>query len=213
VHAGEFSDEDFVRALAGSGARALLIGRRALVLLGVPVLTADYDLWVHFDDVEKLNAAFAPLDHEPNRTPDEARRTGRYVLEDGEHVDVMVARAKTDAAGTTLDFDAAWRRRQTVEVAPGLSICLPSIDDLITTKRWASRPPVSPYDDVLPPEEFERRLAAALESARGPEGEEMSVLIDWFLRRYPTPLERLRYARRKYEEAQRLRAAAVARRA
>lgn len=40
--------------------------------------------------------------------------------------------------------------------------------------------PVSPYDDVLPPEEFERRLAAALESARGAEGEEMRELIDWF---------------------------------
>jgi hypothetical protein len=73
--------------------------------------------------------------------------------------------------------------------------------------------PVSPYDDVLPPEEFERRLASALESARGPEGEEMRALIDWFLRRYPTPLERLRYTRRKYAEAQRLRAAAMGRRA
>jgi hypothetical protein len=61
--------------------------------------------------------------------------------------------------------------------------------------------PVSPYDDVLPPEEFERRLAEALESARGPEGEEMAELIAWFRRRYPEPLERLRYARRKYEEA------------
>jgi hypothetical protein len=140
VHAGEFSDEDFVRALAGSGARALLIGRRALILLGVPVLTADYDLWVHFDDVEKLNAAFAPLDHEPNRTPEEARRTGRYVLENGEHVDVMVARAKADAAGRSLDFDSAWQRRQSIEVWPGAVIHLPSVEDLITTKRWASRP-------------------------------------------------------------------------
>lgn len=95
---------------------------------------------MHFDDVEKLNAAFAPVDHEPNRTPEEARRSGRYVLENGEHVDVMVARAKTNATGGTLDFDSAWQRRQTVEVAAGLSICLPSTDDLITTKRWASRP-------------------------------------------------------------------------
>jgi len=137
---GEFSDEDFVRALAGSGARALLIGRKALVLLGAPVLTADYDLWLHFDDIEKLNAAFAPLDHEPNRSPEEARRAGRYVLENGEHIDVMVARAKTDAAGRTLDFDSAWQRRQTIPVAPGVAVHLPSVDDLITTKRWASRP-------------------------------------------------------------------------
>jgi hypothetical protein len=67
--------------------------------------------------------------------------------------------------------------------------------------------PVSPYDDVLPLEEFERRLAAALESIRGSEGAQMQELIEWFLRRYPEPLQRLRYARRKYEEVKRLRAA------
>jgi hypothetical protein len=61
--------------------------------------------------------------------------------------------------------------------------------------------PVSPYDDVLPADEFDRRLAQALESARGAEGDEMRALIEWFLRRYPRPLDRLRYARRKYEEA------------
>lgn len=60
--------------------------------------------------------------------------------------------------------------------------------------------PVSPYDDVLPTAEFDRRLADALESTLGPEGSEMAELIEWFLRRYPKPLDRLRYARRKYEE-------------
>lgn len=66
-------------------------------------------------------------------------------------------------------------------------------------------PCVSPYDDVLPADEFDRRLTRALESARGAEGEEMRELIEWFLRRYPAPLDRLRYARRKYEETRRLR--------
>jgi len=65
--------------------------------------------------------------------------------------------------------------------------------------------PVSPYDDPLPPDEFERRLAAALESVRGAEGEEMAELIEWFLRRYPEPLDRLRYVRRKLDESRALR--------
>jgi hypothetical protein len=39
----------------------------------------------------------------------------------------------------------------------------------------------------------------------GPEGAEMAELIEWFLRRYPMPLDRLRYARRKYDEAQTMR--------
>jgi len=140
VQAGEFTDEDFVRTLAASGARALIIGRRALILLGAPVLTADYDLWLHIDDIEKLNEAFARLAHVPNRTPDEARRAGRYVLENGERVDVMIARAKTDAGGHSLAFDDAWTRRQRLEVVPGVVVSVPSIDDLVTTKRWASRP-------------------------------------------------------------------------
>ncbi|MBX3199087.1 MAG: hypothetical protein KF850_40130 [Labilithrix sp.] len=33
-----------------------------------------------------------------------------------------------------------WARRQTLDLGDGLSLALPSIDDLITTKRWGSRP-------------------------------------------------------------------------
>ncbi len=65
-----------------------------------------------------------------------------------------------------------------------------------------------PWERRLPVDEFDRRLEAALASARGPEGDEMRELIDWFLRKYPTPLARLAYARRKYREAIRLRGVA-----
>lgn len=140
MHAGEFSDEDFFRALAASGARVLLIGRRAMILLGAPVMTADYDVWVHIDDIGPLNAAFAALDHSPSRSPEEARQVGRYVLENGERIDVMVARAASAPDGQTLDFETAWRRRRTVTVLPGLDVTLPCLDDLIMTKRWGSRP-------------------------------------------------------------------------
>ena len=53
----EFDEAEFFRAIAASGARALLIGRRALVALGIPVLTADYDFWLHIDDIAAFNAA------------------------------------------------------------------------------------------------------------------------------------------------------------
>lgn len=137
---GEFYDEDFFKTVTASGARALLIGRRALVALGAPVMTADYDVWLHIDDIELLNDAFARLDHFPNYPPDIARQRGRYVLENGQHIDVMVARAKsaTDAAGLT--FDDAWAARQTLVIEGALTAHLPSIEHLIVTKRWASRP-------------------------------------------------------------------------
>ncbi|HJS75074.1 MAG TPA: hypothetical protein VJ921_12360 [Vicinamibacteria bacterium] len=43
MEASEFDEIAFFRAVGKSNARALLIGRRALVVLGLPVLTADYD--------------------------------------------------------------------------------------------------------------------------------------------------------------------------
>ncbi len=138
MEGSEFTEEWFFGAIARSGARVLLIGRRAMVALGIPVLTADYDLWVHFDDIEKLNLALAPLDLVPTRTPGEARQGGRYVLENDEHVDVMVARAATTAAGDRLAFDDAWARRQTVTFE-SVEVALPCTDDLIMTKRWSMR--------------------------------------------------------------------------
>jgi hypothetical protein len=59
------------------------------------------------------------------------------------------------------------------------------------------------YETPLPREQFEEHLGAALAELEGPEGQELSEYVDWFLRRYPTPLERLAYARRKYDEAMR----------
>lgn len=139
MQTGELDDEAFFRTLAASGARALLIGRRALILLGAPVMTADYDLWVHADDIELLNQSFEEVDHVANQSPEEARRRGRYVIENGERVDVMVARS-APGAGIHLTFDAAWERRTELTVAAGVTVFIPSVPDLITTKRWASRP-------------------------------------------------------------------------
>jgi hypothetical protein len=140
VHAGEFSDEDFFRALATSGARVMLIGRRALILLGAPVMTADYDVWVHIEDIDLLNAAFARFDQVPNRSAEEARKVGRYVLENGERIGVMVARAASTPEGETLDFASAWARRREITLLPDVAVPIPCLDDLVTTKRWGSRP-------------------------------------------------------------------------
>lgn len=133
-----FDEAEFFGAIARSGARVLLIGRRAMIALGLPVLTADYDLWVHIDDIDKLNDAFRALDFEPTYLSEEARRRGRYVLENGQHVDVLVARSKSTKDASTR-FDDAWARRVSMQYAEGVTLFVPSIDDLITTKRWAMR--------------------------------------------------------------------------
>jgi hypothetical protein len=140
VQASAFDEPAFFRAIADSQVRALLIGRRALVALGMPVLTADYDFWIAADDAARFNHALARFDLVPDRSPDAARQAGRYVLENDEHVDVLVARAVSTHDGVVVAFDDVWRRRVSVEVGPGVAIAMPSIDDLIATKRFAARP-------------------------------------------------------------------------
>lgn len=135
-----FDEAEFFRAIARSGVRALLIGRRALVALGIPVLTADYDFWLHVDDIDALNAALEPLGLLPTRTPEEARGRGRYVLENDERVDVLVARSVPTVDGVTVAFTDVWSRRRGLELAPGAEVAVPVLDDLILTKRFGGRP-------------------------------------------------------------------------
>lgn len=134
-----FDEVAFFRALYRSRARALLIGRRALVVLGLPVLTADYDFWIAIDDIEAFNAVAASFELRPTHAPAEARQRGRYVLENDERIDVLVARSLTTLDGQALEFDALWHRRHTVAL-DDVQVALPSIDDLILTKQVASRP-------------------------------------------------------------------------
>lgn len=154
-----FDEEEFFRALQDGGARVLLIDRRALVALGAPVLTSDYDLWVHGDDVERLDHALAALELKPNRSPGEARERGRYASQGPVHVDVLVARAVATKDGVLLAFDEAWARRQRVSYTTAVAISIPCIDDLILTKRWSMR------ERDLPDIRF-------LEKLRGGEGRE-----------------------------------------
>jgi len=136
----EFNEIEFFRAIEQSRARALLIGRRALVVLGLPVLTADYDFWIHIDDAEVLNSAVGRFGLAPTHTPVEARGRGRYVLENLETVDVLVARSVSTVDGVHVSFDDVWSRRRDLELASGVRVTLPTLDDLIATKRFRARP-------------------------------------------------------------------------
>jgi hypothetical protein len=136
----EFDELEFFRAIADCGAKALLIGRQALIALGLPVLTSDYDFWLHPGDIERFNLALLPFDLVPNHAPEEARNRGRYVLENDEHVDVLITRTRTTVDGQVVSFDDIWPRRQALPLTGGVSVAIPSLDDLILTKRFAARP-------------------------------------------------------------------------
>lgn len=140
MEGSDFDELAFFRAIAGSGARALLIGRRALAILGLPVLTADYEFWIDAGDAARFNAATAAFGLRPSRSPEEARAAGRYVLENDERVDVLVARVAPTIDGGRVVFDEIWARRQEVALASDVAVALPSIEDLIATKRMGGRP-------------------------------------------------------------------------
>ncbi len=140
MQGSDFDEHELFRAIAASGVRALLIGRRALIALGLPLMTRDYDFWIHADDAARFNAAAAPFDLFPNRSPDEARSFGRYVLENDEKVDVLVARGVSTTDGVHVLFADVWDRRRTLELGPGTRVAIPSMDDLILTKRFGGRP-------------------------------------------------------------------------
>ena len=140
MQASQFDENEFFRAVSSSGARALLIGRRALIALGLPVMTRDYDYWIPSEDAHTLNEALRPLDMFPTRSPEQARLNGRYVIEGDEHVDVLVARAVGTVDGDMVLFEDVWKRRVYLPVTDDLSIVIPSIEDLILTKKFAARP-------------------------------------------------------------------------
>ena len=135
----QFDEVEFFGAVQRSGARALLIGRLALVFLGLPVLKADYDFWLAIDDIAASNAVGERFDLHPTCTPEEARRRGRYVLENDEHIDVLVARNVTTLDGQVVAFDALWARKRVIALGQA-PVSLPSVDDLILTKQINPRP-------------------------------------------------------------------------
>ncbi len=140
VQASPFDELEFFRAIAASNARALLIGRRALIALGLPIMTRDYDFWIAIDDCASFNDALRPLELYPTRTPEEARLNGRYVVEGDEHVDVLVARAVGTTEGEMVQFEEVWQRRMYLDLIDGVRVAIPSIQDLIATKKFGARP-------------------------------------------------------------------------
>jgi hypothetical protein len=140
VRGAAFDEIAFFQAIHQSGARALLIGRRALVLLGLPVLTADYDFWIAIDDIAPFNDVARSFDLVPTHDAETARRRGRYALENDEHVDVLVARSVSTTNGISVSFEDVWAHRRPIAFGEGVAVQLPAIDDLILTKQFASRP-------------------------------------------------------------------------
>jgi hypothetical protein len=65
---------------------------------------------------------------------------GRYVLEGDVRVDVLIARQVSTVDAQHVTFEGVWTRRRNLALTPLVSVPVPTIDDLIATKRFAMRP-------------------------------------------------------------------------
>lgn len=65
---------------------------------------------------------------------------GRYVLEGDERVDVLIARGVSTEDGVHVRFDDVWERHREIWLDDHVRVHVPSLDDLIATKRFGSRP-------------------------------------------------------------------------
>ncbi len=51
-----------------------------------------------------------------------------------------MARVVPTVDGVDVSFEDSWTRRRALDLAPGVKVDLPTLDDLILTKRFAARP-------------------------------------------------------------------------
>ena len=131
---------ELIREFNHRGIRYLIIGRRAIILYGGPVLTADYDLWVHAADREKtLFFLSEDLGFEISHPPNTKRPivTGFSGMK---KFDLFFHERITNMEDETISFVDCYRNATRIEdEKEDVFFRIPSLDDLIRLKKI--RPP------------------------------------------------------------------------
>jgi hypothetical protein len=139
---------DLIREFNRRKIRYLIIGRRAVILYGGPVLTADYDLWVHPADKKKtLHFLLDELHFELSHPPDTQRPivTGFSGMK---KYDFFFQRSVKNIENETIEFEECYKNSVLKEEsAENVSFRIPSIDDLIRLKK-IRKPNVKDEQDI-----------------------------------------------------------------
>lgn len=146
VQASPWDEDAFFRMLEREQIRYLLVGRRACVVYGLPVLTSDWDFVVDRDAVQRLIDGAREFELYPSVRGDDLAKVGFFKLENDEKLDVFCAR-EYHGKGGSLRFEEMWDRRRTVPLGDGRpDVHVPHIRDLITFKLF--QPRKKDLDDV-----------------------------------------------------------------
>jgi hypothetical protein len=142
-----YAPVDALEALAARRVRFVVIGGFASQLRGSPSLTGDTDVCYARDrqNLERLARALRDLEATlRGAPPDVPFRLDAPTLEAGDHFTFDTTAGALDILGTPSGipggYDELERASDEMEIAPGLSVKVASIDDLIRMKRAAGRP-------------------------------------------------------------------------
>ena len=161
------SVETIVQALNAAGVRYLVAGGLAVVAHGFVRFTADVDLLLDLapDNVRRALEVFTSLGYRP-RAPvalDEFAQPEAREKWAREKALTVFSLASPERPATEIDlfvespidFDQAYARRASLDVAPGVPASFVGLEDLIRMKRQASRP--LDLDDVAQLERVTRK--------------------------------------------------------
>ena len=143
----EISLLDVVRLFNRHDVRHLIIGRRAVILYGGPVLTGDNDLWIHRADREKALSLLKNLEFELSH-PVDTKRPIVTAFSGMKKYDLFFHKGARNLENEAIDFDECYRNSTLIQdPSKDISFRVPSIDDLIRLKKLR-RPNVKDEQDI-----------------------------------------------------------------
>jgi hypothetical protein len=128
--------------------RYLIIGRRAVILYGGPVLTADHDLWIHPDDKKKtLSLLLKKFGFELSYPPDTEKPIVAGFLGMKKY-DLFFQKSVKNIDNEKIEFEECFKHSIVKEdTKEKVKFHIPSIDDLIRLKK-IRKPNVKDEQDI-----------------------------------------------------------------
>lgn len=126
---------DAIRMLNGGNVRLLIIGRRAVILYGAPLMTADYDLWIDPADRERALSILEDAGIELSR-PRDSQSPFITGFSGMRKFDLFFHRSISNTKGELIEFDSCHARSELIDDPDKqVSFRVPSIPDLIKMKQ------------------------------------------------------------------------------
>jgi len=139
---------DLIRRFNRERIRYLIIGRRAVILYGGPVLTADYDFWIHPADRKKILSLLSDeLGFELSEVPD-TKKPLVSGFSGMKKFDLFFQKSIRNVEGETIEFEDCYKN-SVLKKDPkkGIKFRVPSVDDLIRLKR-IRKPNIKDEQDI-----------------------------------------------------------------